>query len=47
MVTTAITVFSVHILEAMTAIWPPLPHDVTLPAQLTVTLKTTEMFHVP
>ena len=46
-ISTALTVFSVQFLKAHTTIWPPLPHDVALPSQLFVTLKATEVLHVP
>lgn len=47
MFSAGITVLCVQRLVAGAAIWPTLPHDVTLAAQRSLTLKTTEVLHVP
>jgi hypothetical protein len=47
LLTTAVTIFSVHCLEASATKWPPFSHDVALATKLFITFKTTEMFHVP
>jgi len=42
-----VTVFGVQALEALSAVWFPIPHDVLLASQDLVTLETAEMVHVP
>lgn len=42
-----VAVLGVQRLVAGTAVWPTLPHDVTLAAQRSLALKATEVLHVP
>lgn len=47
MFSAGITVLGVQRLVTGAAVRPALPHDVTLAAQRSLTLKTTEVLHVP
>jgi hypothetical protein len=42
-----ITVLGEHAVEAGEAVWPPLPHDVPLAAQVLVALEAGKVLHVP
>lgn len=42
-----VAALGVQRLVAGTAVWPTLPHDVTLAAQRSLALKATEVLHVP
>ena len=44
---TGITILSKHAVETGQAVGPALPHDVPLAAQVTVTLETGKVLHVP
>lgn len=46
-ISTGVAVLGVQRLVAGTAVWPTLPHDVTLAAQGSLALKATEVLHVP
>ena len=44
---TGVAVLGKHAVEAGEAVGPSLPHDVPLPAQMTVALEAGEVLHVP
>ena len=44
---TGVAVLCEHAVEAAEAVWPALPHDVSLAAEVPVTLEAGEVLHVP